>query len=427
MRSFAILLGKELRELLNPQLLLPFVSVMVVFMFIGKAIRSERQRTAGPERVILVDEDRSAVSARVGQKLAEVGLDVAESQGSLETVLEDARKLNYNWVVLVPAGFGANVANAGQAKLSVYGIFRGASITQSFKALGIGRAVEALNAELLGERLTQAYPGRDTAGLRAPFRRADYVVFKGKVAEGSAEALAQAVMGQTVIIPMVLIMVIIYASQMIAASVGQEKENKTLETLLTTPVSRVSVVAAKMTAAALFALVASGIYMVAFGYYMSSFAGEMGGVGSSLGPAQALGLVMNVKSYLAVGLALFLAVVCALSLAMVLALFADDARGAQVAVTPLMLILLVPFFLTMFFDFGTASTLIKVILLAIPLSYPFLVPRAMLFGDTWIVFLGYGYMTLFAVATMYVAARLFASDKLLTARQLFRRRRRPEA
>jgi len=291
--------------------------------------------------------------------------------------------------------------------------------------LGISRAIEGLNAELLNARLSLAYPDKDTAFLRRPLERADYVVFKGRVAAGSAEALAQAVMGQTVIIPMVLIMVIIYASQMIAASVGQEKENKTPETLLTTPVSRVSVVAAKMTAAALFALVASGIYMVAFGYYMSSFAGEMDGVGSQLGPAQALGLVMNVKAYLAVGLALFLAVVCALSLAMVLALFADDARGAQVAVTPLMLTLLVPFFLTLFFDFGTASTLIKVILLAIPLSYPFLVPRAMLFGDYWIVLLGYAYMTLFAAGTMYLAARLFASDKLLTTKLLFRRRRRP--
>jgi len=43
---------------------------------------------------------------------------------------------------------------------------------------------------------------------------------------------------QTLLIPIVLFMVIMMSAQMIAASIAGEKENKTLETLLSTPVGK---------------------------------------------------------------------------------------------------------------------------------------------------------------------------------------------
>ena len=51
-------------------------------------------------------------------------------------------------------------------------------------------------------------------------------------------------------IPIILMMIIIYSSQMVISAIAMEKQNKTLETLLTVPIPRTSIVTAKMLAAA---------------------------------------------------------------------------------------------------------------------------------------------------------------------------------
>ena len=50
----------------------------------------------------------------------------------------------------------------------------------------------------------------------------------------------------TIYIPIVLFVAVIFASQMIATAIATEKENKTLETLLSYPVTRTSIVTSKM-------------------------------------------------------------------------------------------------------------------------------------------------------------------------------------
>jgi ABC-2 type transport system permease protein len=65
---------------------------------------------------------------------------------------------------------------------------------------------------------------------------------------------------------------------------------------------------------------------------------------------------------------------------------------------------------------------VKVLIYAIPFSYPFLTPNAVMFGNYGLIFAGYGYMALFAAACIVIAARIFATDRILTAKLRFRRR-----
>ena len=93
---------------------------------------------------------------------------------------------------------------------------------------------------------------------------------------------------------------------------------------------------------------------------------------------------------------LFLAVLCGLSLATLLAIFADDAKSAQMSVTQLMMLVMIPYFLGIFLNIDAASLPLKMLMYAIPFSYPFLMPKAIMFGNYSLVFAGYGYMALFA-------------------------------
>ena len=178
-----------------------------------------------------------------------------------------------------------------------------------------------------------------------------------------------------------------------------------------------------MLGAVVVALIIASIFLFAFGYYMGSF-GEFTQAARQIGGnlTEQLGLGIKLESVLLIALSLFLAILSALALATLLAIFSDDAKSAQAAITPLMILCLIPYFFTMLFDIETASLPIKIIVYLIPFSYPFLTPKALIFGNYTMIILGFIYMALFSIVTIIIAARIFNSDRILTAKLRFRRR-----
>jgi len=429
MRVVVNIIVKEARELLTPQMFAPFVAIMVVFVFIGRAIRGERAKSSRPQTVIIADNDHTALSQSVVEALESEQTTIIPAEGSLDELLAMARTAGVTWVVVIPESLEHRVQAFETADIQVYNIVRGFSITQMEKSIKLKSLFEKANERLAQAYLARAYPGASPENLQNPLRTSEFVVVRDKVVRGNADVLSGLVMSQTFMIPIVLLMVLIYSSQMIAASIGQEKENKTLETLLTVPINRTSIVIGKMVGAALVALAVSGIFMVAMVYWTGSLGAEMS---APAGAADAsalsqLGLSLGPESYVLLAVGLFLAVLCGLSLATLLAIFADDAKSAQVSVTPLMMLVMIPYFLGIFLNIETASLPIKILMHAIPFSYPFLMPKAILFGNYGLVFFGFGYMALFATACIFVAARLFSTDRVLTAKLRWGRKKRMKA
>ena len=425
MRVITNIIVKEARELLTLQMLRPFVAIMVVFLFIGNAIRGERAKSSQPQNVIVADRDHTALSQGVIESLKSDQTSIIPVDGSMEQLLATARAADISWIVVIPESLGQRLARFENADIQVYNIVRSFSVTQMERGFKLRALIDTANQRLTQGYLSRAYPGASPENLQNPLRTTEFVVIRDKIARGNAEVLSGLVMSQTLMIPILLMMVLIYASQMIAASIGQEKENKTLETLLTVPINRTSIVIGKMVGAALVALVVSGIFMVAMAYWTGSL-----GAGTSV-PAGAvdtsalsqLGLSLGPESYLLLAVGLFLALLCGLSLATLLAIFADDAKSAQLSVMPLMMLVMIPYFLGIFLNIDAASLPLKILMYAIPFSYPFMMPKALMFGNYGLVFVGFGYMTLFAAVCIFIAARLFSTDRVLTAKLRWVRRR----
>ena len=429
MRVVINIILKEAKELLTPQMLAPFVGIMVIFVFIGRAIRGERAKSSRPQTVIVADNDRTALSQSVLEALQSDQTTVIPAEGNLDELLALARTAGVTWIVVIPESLEHRIQAFETVDLQVYNIVSGFSITQMEKSVRLKSLFDKANERLAQAHLAQAYPGASPENIQNPLRTSDFVVVRDKVVRGNADVLSGLVMSQTFMIPIVLLMVLIYSSQMIAASIGQEKENKTLETLLTVPINRTSIVIGKMVGAALVALVVSGIFMVAMVYWTGSFGGETSapaGAADTSALSQ-LGLSLGPQSYVLLAVGLFLAVLCGLSLATLLAIFADDAKSAQVSVTPLMMLVMIPYFLCIFLNIDAASLPLKILMYAIPFSYPFLMPKAIMFGNYGLVFAGFGYMALFAAACIFTAARLFSTDRVLTAKLRWVRRRRVRA
>jgi ABC-2 type transport system permease protein len=215
---------------------------------------------------------------------------------------------------------------------------------------------------------------------------------------------------------------------MVISAVAMEKQNKTLETLLTVPIRRTSIITAKMLAAGLVGLISAGVYMFGFQGFIGGIGEEAARAGAQAGGGGAammrqLGLYFSTSGYIILGLSLFLAILVALALAMILGVLAEDFRSAQNMIMPLMFMVMIPYFISLFADINTVALPIKLFILAIPFSHPFLVSQNLYLGNYGMIAGGLGYMLVVFVVLVIFAARVFSSDKILTMKLRFGKKR----
>ena len=215
---------------------------------------------------------------------------------------------------------------------------------------------------------------------------------------------------QSMFVPIMIMLIIVMIGSIVISSMGNEKENKTLETLLTMPVSRTSIVFGKLVGAAIVGLLMAVIYMLGMSYYFSSL---MGSASIDLGQ---YGMTLGIMDYVLVGISLFAALVFALALCMILGIFTKNYKAAQTMTLPVTFLAMIPMFVTMFTDFDTLPLVAKAVVFAIPFSHPMIAMRALMFDDYVLVLSGIAYSSMMALLVMFIAVTLFKKDILLTGK-----------
>jgi ABC-2 type transport system permease protein len=123
---------------------------------------------------------------------------------------------------------------------------------------------------------------------------------------------------------------ITYAMQIAATSVAMEKEEKTLETLLTSPVDCFAILMGKVSSTMIVAGVASVTVLIGYYYMIGSI--TMGVPHSASIDLVSLGLVPSALGYTLLGISLFVSLLSALALAVIMSAFSENVRGAQALV-----------------------------------------------------------------------------------------------
>jgi len=414
-----VLVHKELRELVTMQMLAPFIAVIGIFFALSGIIGSAGEDAASAQ-VTVIDNDKTAYSAVVVASLESVGLAVDIAEGTVEDVVSAHTGKGTALFVQVPSGFAESLSAGESGGLEIRTVMSDFSLmgTQSSAQLQAGLSIAG--QALVTQVMTNEGVDLPVTLVQQPLRVTESVTVGEKTAATSAAAVAGFISQQTVFIPIVLFVVIVFAAQLIATTIATEKENKTLETLLSYPISRTALVTAKMVAAGIVSLLAAGAYMVGMRQYMTGLETGMGG-GSSQGVSQAkqmamreLGLTLGATDYVTLGLSLFAGILLALSIAIILGAFAESVRAVSALITPLMVLLMVPYLLTMFVNLETASPVLKWVVLAIPFTHPFVAAQNLFLGNDVAVWAGTGYQVIWFVAFAIIAARIFSSDRILT-------------
>jgi ABC-2 type transport system permease protein len=415
---------KEVKELVrDPKILLPMIIIpLIMFPLMGFAIQFSMEAAEegmGEISVAVMDLDGGPVAESLRINLTDWNAKIVQvDDPNLTKAFNYVQESNLTGLIVIPSGFSQNITEGGTSELEVYTPFRGGSIIESTSSSAVSALLSFFENNLVDQRIDEKFTEPPTTVLN-PIDLSEKSIIKGKGVDINPTVLFGLVISQSTIMPVGIMMLLIFAMQLAATAVASEKEEKTLETLLTLPINRFMILAGKLTGSILVAIVGAIAYLIGFSFYMNSFTGMIPtGVGVDLA---SIGLAPTLLSYVLLGLSLFMALLSALALAMSLSVFAEDVRGAQALVGPLSILLVFPMIFTMFTDITALPFPLSIILLAIPFTHPLLASNVAFTGNYLLAIGGIIYMAIFTVGVLYVAARLFGTEKILTAKLKFKR------
>ena len=427
MKRFMNLLRKEIRELVTAQLVVSLIAMVVLFNFIGRTSRKEVEKAMGTQSIAILDLDGSVSSRGLAQglELAKFKIESMEDKPKDEAI-RAAGEGEAKLLLVIPSGFGDSLQGLAPREVETYSFMRSFSMIGARSQVVVQAVISALNNVASNSFLKEKLPGHDPDSLKNPIRTKDFVIVKDRMAQGSANTVAGMVTTQSLLIPVVLMMIVIYSSQMVISAVAMEKQNKTLETLLTVPIPRTSIITAKMLSAGLVGLISAFVYMIGFKSFMGGLGADEVQAASGAGGAdlmRQLGLYFDATGYVVLAAALFLAILVALAMAIILGVLAEDFRSAQTMIMPLMFMVMIPYFISLFVDIATVSLPVRLFVLAIPFSHPFLVSQNLYLGNYGMIFGGLAYMLVVFIVLVGFAAKVFSSDKILTMKLRFGKKR----
>ena len=425
MNHFFVLLKKELKDMITPQNILPIIIIVVIFALLGQFIGSATESAAkNSQKVAVQDNDQTPASQEMLTKLKAEGFELVAIQPSAQNPVEDAAKEGLNSLLAIEKGFEQDINSGKAPKLSLHSRLTSFSVLSMMGASATQNAAEEIGKILTGKLL--AGKGiTDTKQIENPVTLAEYTHVNDKTAQVSSGAVQAIAMSQTIFVPIIIFMIVILASQMTATAIANEKGDKTLETLLTTPVSRLSVLFAKMTAAGIGSLVMSLVFLIGFSSYMGSLTGgAVSGMpantpqitGDISAAFTSLGLSLNPLQFVVIGIELFTTILIALAVSTMLGAMAEDIKGVQTAVTPIMFCVMIPYLISLFTDISALPMPARVFLYIIPFTHTFTATAEMVFKQYGLIAFGLIYQLLCLAVSLYLAVRLFSSDKLFTAK-----------
>ncbi|MCL1810833.1 MAG: ABC transporter permease [Methanomassiliicoccaceae archaeon] len=417
---------KELRELLTPSSVISILVMVFIFMMIGTMVGSEMDNATAPPVIGLVNGDEGgewsdfAIESmyifyeetyRVPHGEAVGYIVMLEDPGDRLLIAEKMIEEGLDTAFRIVPGFTDSINNKERTLIEEYYIFTSTGLlgaaTSTVSSTIIPFVSGCISLELVKD-VTD--PAAAVFMLYPVEGNSSHTYINGEIYDGVTPIdISTSIMSQTMFVPIVIMIIIIMIGSIVISSMSSEKENKTLETLLTMPVKRTTIVSGKLLASAIAGLIFGMAYMVGMVFYMGGFTGSMGGINP-----QDYGLGLGITDWIIIAVMIFLAIFSALGLCMILGAFTKNSKAAQTMTLPISVLAMIPMFVTMFSSFNSLPGVIQAIMFAIPFTHPMMVMNNLMFGETTLVFAGIAYLLVFALITIFITVRLYKSDILLT-------------
>lgn len=417
---------KELRELLNIESIMSIVVVMIIFVGLGLMIGTQTDEASKPPTfgVLNYDEDGKYsetamevingiyISDEVREKHLIKILPDGETREVGTDLISIMQERGLKSTIIIDNQFSTDIEKSKKGEIRAYYITEGAGMIGSMDSEIVAAIVNHINKKISTELI-------DLEATSEPSFLVNPVSFGGHdtnftyingniVADVTPMQISNTMMTQTLMVPLVIMIVIMVVGSIVISSMGNEKENKTLETLLTLPVKRSTIVSSKILASAIMGLVYGIAYMAGMYVYMQSL--SQGSRGINLAD---YGLTLGPLEWAIIMLVVFVAIMCALGLCMILGAFVKNYKSAQTMTLPITVLAIIPMVIFMFASWSSLGTGMQTLMFIIPFSHPMMIMQNLMFGNYLIVIAGIIYNIAFAMVTVLITVRLYNSDILL--------------
>ena len=419
--KFVNLLRKELKEMLTPQTILTLVIMVIILSVAGDAMSGVVEDAAEEiSQITICDQDDTEFTRSVIALMENPGdgvqNEVTEVELQSAAYAEELERLDTKSLIIIPEGFTQQV-NSGQQAETIFVSQMTSLSTMANISTGSDVALsiieDAVKSALYSDKITEGQlTEEEISQLEAPVTISETTVVGNKSADVSATILYSMCQMQGMFVPIIVYLLIMYSSQMILNAVSTEKLDKTLETLLSAPVSRLAVLSSKMLSAAIVAAIYAIVFMFGMNNMMSGL--TMGDTSEYTEVVEYLGLSLSVGQYVLVGIQMFTTILISLSISLILGALAKDAKSGQTLIMPIMIAAIIPYLLSLMLDIKTLSPVLRFIVYAIPFTHTFMASENIMFGNMTIYWGGLIYQIIVLIVCMSFAIRVFTSDKIFT-------------
>lgn len=413
---FLILLKKEIKDIFNIQTIIGLVVSLLAFLMLGSFFSGmSKEMNKNYKNLWIMDKDKSSLSIQAVEHLEKTGFKIKPIEDNLsqDDAIKQVAKDGDKSYLVIEKGFQDDVVKKKiQQEVKVVTQVKSFSSMGSIDYATSRDAVNNINSFLYNYILeNNPNVNINPEFLKSPVIASETTYIGNNSAMVSAAALSSFATSQTIFIPIIIFLIISLATQMISTSVANEKNDKTLETLLSTPISRVTMLISKISAAALVAVCMASVLLIGYYSFMQSMPKHDNVTGNIL---KELGVQLSGSDYVLLGIQLFLTIGIALMLSMIAGALSNDVKSAQTAIMPIMFLTMIPYFVSMFADVSEITGPLKILFYAIPFTHAFAASSNLMFDNTTVFFGGVIYQIIILVVITIVAVRIFSTDKLLT-------------
>ncbi|MEM1802739.1 MAG: ABC transporter permease [Sulfolobales archaeon] len=377
------LIKKEFKDLVrDPRIWVPFIISALILPVMGLVLSLSMKESVAeitsPSNVLVNDLDRSELTSYLINSLRDVRavskVEVVETL-DMDALLNYASNQGFDVVVLFEKGFNTAVSQNVRPNITIIDVVKSASFIPSLKSTIIASLIN----ELLGDYILRSY-GVNTSAyfIKSPTNiiTLTYIATYNQTLPGGSTIYTQLSI-TSFMLPIAFMVITIGVLQMAATSTAIENEEKTLEVLLTLPLSRFKILMGKLLGSFAVALIGSALNIAGFIIYFYVFSI---GISSAVGGAEltpTLTLIQPTSlTYLVVSLVL--ASFAMATLGVTIGVLSSDVRIATTVSSPLSMLVIIPSYYIMFADVSKLNPVVKSLLYAIPFTQPMIMSKELI-------------------------------------------------
>ena len=417
-RRLLILTKKELIELIRDPKIIVFMLLVPPLMFfaMGGMVSYTVQKTTTEimkgVNVLVVNNDNEWASDLLIQTIkisphTNITI-INEEHGNITSKLNGP----YSMVIMVPSNFTRNITENRRARIDVFYMVKGLSLSSTMKTEFIHNLLQLYQENLVKQWLKKAFPDKNPEILLHPLKEENYAVIKGRKVPSE---FALAILNQSFLLILGPVFILSIGAALAAASIGVEKEEKTLETLLSLPVDRDEILISKAFGALIVALIGSASMGLGLYYYVLKILESIPTGAITLSIKNVIGLI-GYGNTLLLGVSFFISLFLILILSIIISSFTNNIREAQAIAGYIWIPVILLIFMVMYINISSLSSFSQTMLSLTPFASPIIIAKEAFEGNTHLSYISLSSNTLYVILALFLGSKIFNSERILTSR-----------